>query len=174
MALAEKILNKKFGSSLIDHFTYVFVGDGCMMEGISHEVLSFSGHLKLNKLIVFYDDNDISIDGPTSLTFTDNSKLRLEAYGWNYIKINGHDHNQIRNAIKKARKSTKPTMIACKTKIGYGSPNKQGSHESHGAALGDEEIKLTREKLNWPYKPFEIPKDVLNYWRKAGKKSQKK
>ncbi len=172
MALAEKILNKKFGSSLIDHFTYVFVGDGCMMEGISHEVLSFSGHLKLNKLIVFYDDNDISIDGPTSLTFTDNSKLRLEAYGWNYIKINGHDHNQIRNAIKKARKSTKPTMIACKTKIGYGSPNKQGSHESHGAALGDEEIKLTREKLNWPYKPFEIPKDVLNYWRKAGKKSQ--
>jgi len=108
------------------------------------------------------------------LTFTDNSKLRLEAYGWNYIKINGHDHNQIRNAIKKARKSTKPTMIACKTKIGYGSPNKQGSHESHGAALGDEEIKLTREKLNWPYKPFEIPKDVLNYWRKAGKKSQKK
>ncbi|NSW73834.1 transketolase [bacterium] len=174
MALAEKILNKKFGSSLIDHFTYVFAGDGCMMEGISHEVLSFSGHLKLNKLIVFYDDNDISIDGPTSLTFTDNSKLRMEAYGWNYIKINGHDHNQIRNAIKKAKISKKPTMIACKTKIGYGSPNKQGSHESHGAALGDEEIKLTREKLNWPYKPFEIPKDILNHWRMAGKKSQKK
>ena len=174
MALAEKILNKKFGSSLIDHFTYVFAGDGCMMEGISHEVLSFSGHLKLNKLIVFYDDNDISIDGPTSLTFTDNSKLRVEAYGWNYIKINGHDHNQIRSAIKKAKKSTKPTMIACKTTIGYGSPNKQGSHESHGAALGDEEIKLTRKKLNWPYKPFEIPEDVLNYWRMAGKKSQKK
>ena len=174
MALAEKILNKKFGSSLIDHFTYVFAGDGCMMEGISHEVLSFSGHLKLNKLIVFYDDNDISIDGPTSLTFTDNSKLRVEAYGWNYIKINGHDHNQIRNAIKKAKKSIKPTMIACKTKIGYGSPNKQGSHESHGAALGDEEIKLTRKKLNWPYKPFEIPEDILNYWRMAGKKSQKK
>ena len=174
MALAEKILNKKFGSSLIDHFTYVFAGDGCMMEGISHEVLSFSGHLKLNKLIVFYDDNDISIDGPTSLTFTDNSKLRVEAYGWNYIKINGHDHNQIRSAIKKAKKSTKPTMIACKTTIGYGSPNKQGSHESHGAALGDEEIKLTREKLNWPYKPFEIPRDILNYWRMAGKKSQKK
>ncbi len=174
MALAEKILNKKFGSSLIDHFTYVFAGDGCMMEGISHEVLSFSGHLKLNKLIVFYDDNDISIDGPTSLTFTDNSKLRVEAYGWNYIKINGHDHNQIRSAIKKAKKSTKPTMIACKTTIGYGSPNKQGSHESHGAALGDEEIKLTRKKLNWPYKPFEIPEDILNYWRMAGKKSQKK
>ena len=174
MALAEKILNKKFGSSLIDHFTYVFAGDGCMMEGISHEVLSFSGHLKLNKLIVFYDDNDISIDGPTSLTFTDNSKLRMEAYGWNYIKINGHDHNQIRNAIKKAKISKKPTMIACKTKIGYGSPNKQGSHESHGAALGDEEIKLTREKLNWPYKPFEIPKDILNHWRMSGKKSQKK
>ena len=174
MALAEKILNKKFGSSLIDHFTYVFAGDGCMMEGISHEVLSFSGHLKLNKLIVFYDDNDISIDGPTSLTFTDNSKLRVEAYGWNYIKINGHDHNQIRSAIKKAKKSKKPTMIACKTTIGYGSPNKQGSHESHGAALGDEEIKLTRKKLNWPYKPFEIPEDILNYWRMAGKKSQKK
>ena len=174
MALAEKILNKKFGSSLIDHFTYVFAGDGCMMEGISHEVLSFSGHLKLNYLIVFYDDNDISIDGPTSLTFTDNSKLRVEAYGWNYIKINGHDHNQIRSAIKKAKKSKKPTMIACKTTIGYGSPNKQGSHESHGAALGDEEIKLTRKKLNWPYKPFEIPEDILNYWRMAGKKSQKK
>ena len=174
MALAEKILNKKFGSSLIDHFTYVFAGDGCMMEGISHEVLSFSGHLKLNKLIVFYDDNDISIDGPTSLTFTDNSKLRVEAYGWNYIKINGHDHNQIRSAIKKAKKSKKPSMIACKTTIGYGSPNKQGSHESHGAALGDEEIKLTRKKLNWPYKPFEIPGDILNYWRMAGKKSQKK
>ena len=98
----------------------------------------------------------------------------MEAYGWNYIKINGHDHNQIRSAIKKAKKSKKPTMIACKTTIGYGSPNKQGSHESHGAALGDEEIKLTRKKLNWPYKPFEIPEDILNYWRMAGKKSQKK
>ena len=148
MALGEKILSNKFGSAMINHYTYVFAGDGCLMEGISHEALSLAGHLNLNKMIVFYDDNDISIDGPTSLSFTDDTEKRIISYGWEYIKISGHNHNQIRKAIKKAQKSNKPTMIACKTSIGYGSPNKAGSHESHGAALGESEIALTRKKLN--------------------------
>jgi|TARA_B100000131_G_scaffold248472_1_gene241609 transketolase len=174
MALGEKILSNKFGSAMINHYTYVFAGDGCLMEGISHEALSLAGHLNLNKMIVFYDDNDISIDGPTSLSFTDDTEKRIISYGWEYIKISGHNHNQIRKAIKKAQKSNKPTMIACKTTIGYGSPNKAGSHESHGAALGESEIALTRKKLNWPYKPFEIPDDVLNFWRKSGRRSEAK
>ena len=173
MALAERKLNLKFGNSLVNHFTYAFAGDGCLMEGLSHEVLSLAGHLNLNKLIIFYDDNGISIDGSTKLSFTDDTEKRLNSYGWNYIKIDGHSHNSIRSSIKKAQKSKKPTMIACKTNIGFGSPNKVNSHESHGAPLGKDEIELTRKNLNWDNKPFVIPKDILDYWRKAGKKSLK-
>jgi transketolase len=174
MALAERIQNSRFGNSLVNHYTYAFAGDGCLMEGLSHEVLSFAGHMQLNKLIVFFDDNQISIDGPTSLASSDDTRKRIESYGWNFININGHNHVQIRKAIVKARKSSKPTMIACKTKIGFGSPNKEGSEKSHGAALGDKEIEQTRKNLNWTYKPFVIPKDVLAYWRKSGKRSIKK
>ena len=174
MALAEKILSQRFTSTLVNHLTYVFAGDGCLMEGISHEVLSFAGHHKLNKLIVFYDDNKISIDGPTDLSFTDDTSKRIKSYNWNYIKINGHDYHEIRDAIRKAKKSKKPTMIGCRTTIGFGSPNKQGSHESHGAALGKDEINLTRENLNWNYKPFFIPKDIKDFWNKAGLKSLNK
>ena len=141
MALAERIQNSRFGNSLVNHYTYAFAGDGCLMEGLSHEVLSFAGHMQLNKLIVFFDDNQISIDGPTSLASSDDTRKRIESYGWNFININGHNHVQIRKAIVKARKSSKPTMIACKTKIGFGSPNKEGSEKSHGAALGDKEIE---------------------------------
>jgi len=173
MALAERIQNSRFGDKLVDHFTYAFVGDGCLMEGLSHEVLSLAGHLKLNKLIVFFDDNNISIDGPTSLSTSDDTKMRILSYNWNYIKIDGHNHSEIRRSIDRAKKSKKPTMIACSTKIGFGSPNKEGSEKSHGAALGAKEVANTRANLNWNYKPFDIPKSILNIWRKAGVRSQK-
>jgi transketolase len=173
MALAERIQNSRFGDDLVDHFTYAFVGDGCLMEGLSHEVLSLAGHLKLNKLIVFFDDNNISIDGPTSLSTSDDTKMRILSYNWNYIKIDGHNHSEIRRSIDRAKKSKKPTMIACSTKIGFGSPNKEGSEKSHGAALGAKEVANTRANLNWNYKPFDIPKSILNIWRKAGVRSQK-
>ena len=173
MALAERIQNSRFGDDLVDHFTYAFVGDGCLMEGLSHEVLSLAGHLKLNKLIVFFDDNNISIDGPTSLSTSDDTKMRILSYNWNYIKIDGHNHSEIRRSIDRAKKSKKPTMIACSTKIGYDSPNKEGSEKSHGAALGAKEVANTRANLNWNYKPFDIPKSILNIWRKAGVRSQK-
>ena len=173
MALAERIQNSRFGDKLVDHFTYAFVGDGCLMEGLSHEVLSLAGHLKLNKLIVFFDDNNISIDGPTSLSTSDDTKMRILSYNWNYIKIDGHNHSEIRRSIDRAKKSKKPTMIACSTKIGFGSPNKEGSEKSHGAALGPKEVASTRANLNWNYKPFDIPKSILNIWRKAGVRSQK-
>jgi len=173
MALAERIQNSRFGDDLVDHFTYAFVGDGCLMEGLSHEVLSLAGHLKLNKLIVFFDDNNISIDGPTSLSTSDDTKMRILSYNWNYIKIDGHNHSEIRRSIDRAKKSKKPTMIACSTKIGFGSPNKEGSEKSHGAALGAKEVANTRANLNWNYKPFDIPKSILNIWRKAGLRSQK-
>ena len=173
MALAERIQNSKYGEELVNHFTYAFVGDGCLMEGLSHEVLSFAGHLKLNKLIVFFDDNKISIDGPTNLSTSDNVENRIKSYNWNYIKIDGHSHSSIRKSIERAKKSKKPTMIACSTKIGYGSPNKEGSEKSHGAALGNEEVSLTRKNLKWNYKPFYIPTDILKKWRKAGTRSKK-
>jgi transketolase len=173
MALAERIQNSEFGDELVDHYTYAFVGDGCLMEGLSHEVLSLAGHLKLSKLIVFFDDNKISIDGPTNLSTSDDIKSRMNSYNWNYIKIDGHNHSKIRTAIEKAQKSKKPTMIACATKIGYGSPNKEGSEKSHGAALGKDEVAKTRKNLKWNYKPFEIPKPVLKVWRRAGLRSKK-
>jgi len=140
------------------------------MEGISHEAMSLAGHLKLKNLIVFFDNNKISIDGPTSLSVSDNYKKRFESYGWNFIEVNGHNHKQISNAIKKASKSNKPNIISCKTIIGFGSPNKSGKSSSHGSPLGDEEIKLVRKKLKWDSAPFEIPKNILESWRDIGVK----
>jgi transketolase len=170
LAIGEEIYRKKFSSSVVDHKTYAIVSDGDLMEGISHEAMSLAGHLKLKNLIVFFDNNKISIDGPTSLSVSDNYKKRFESYGWNFLDVNGHDHKQISNAIKKAVKSKKPNIISCKTVIGFGSPNKSGKASSHGSPLGDEEISLVRKKLKWPHAPFEIPKDILKTWRKIGER----
>ena len=173
LALAEEIYKAKFGSKIINHKTYVFASDGDMMEGISHEALSLAGHLKLRNLIVFFDNNNISIDGSTSLSVSDDYKKRFSSYGWEFIEINGHNEKQIFNAIKKANKSKKPVLISCKTKIGYGSPNKQGTASSHGSPLGEDEIKLVRKKLGWKDQPFVIPEKILNEWREIGKKGNK-
>ncbi len=172
-AIAEEILKKKLGKKIINHKTYALVGDGCLMEGISHEALSLAGHLKLKNLVMLFDNNAISIDGPTSLAVSDNYKKRFESYGWDYIFINGHNEKEIFKALKKVQKAKKPTVISCKTKIGYGSPNKSGKASSHGSPLGVDEIKLVRKQLNWKYKPFEIPNNILNEWKKIGNKGTK-
>ncbi len=170
MAIGEEIFRKKFGSNLINNKTYVIASDGDLMEGISHEAMSLAGHLKLKNLIVFFDNNKISIDGSTSLSVSDNYKKRFESYGWNFHEISGHNEKQISNTITKASKASKPTIISCKTVIGYGSPNKSGKSSSHGSPLGEEEIALVRKKLKWSSEPFEIPKNILNAWRDIGKK----
>ena len=172
-AIAEEILKKKLGKKIINHKTYALAGDGCLMEGISHEALSLAGHLKLKNLVMLFDNNAISIDGPTSLAVSDNYKKRFESYGWDYIFINGHNEKEIFKALKKVQKAKKPTVISCKTKIGYGSPNKSGKASSHGSPLGVDEIKLVRKQLNWKYKPFEIPNNILNEWKKIGNKGTK-
>ena len=170
MTIAEEVMKKRFGSNLINHRTYVIASDGDFMEGGSHEAMSLAGHLKLKNLVVFFDNNKISIDGSTALAVSDNYKKRFESYGWNFQEVNGHNEKQISKAIKKTLKSKKPSLISCKTIIGYGSPNKSGKASSHGAALGDKEVALVRKKLKWKYKPFEIPKEILSEWRKIGKR----
>ena len=171
-AIAEEILKNKLGKDLINHKTYVLAGDGCLMEGISHEAMSLAGHLKLKNLVMLFDNNSISIDGPTNLAVSDNFKKRFEGYGWDYISINGHNEKEIFKALKKVQKAKKPTVISCKTKIGYGSPNKSGKASSHGSPLGVDEIKLVRKALNWKTKPFDIPNNILNEWRKIGQRGE--
>lgn len=177
MAIAEKTLAAQFnqeGHDIVDHFTYCFLGDGCLMEGISHEVCSLAGTLGLGKLISFWDDNGISIDGEVEGWFTDNTPARFEAYGWHVISVDGHDSEAIANAIKEAKSITdKPSMICCKTVIGFGSPNKSGTHDCHGAPLGAEEIAATRKFLNWSHAPFEMPEEVYAQWSQKEKGASK-
>ena len=170
-ALAEKILQSKFGKNFINHYTYVFAGDGCLMEGLSHESCSLAGHLNLSKLIVLFDENSISIDGPTNLSVSDNTIKRFESYGWKTLSINGHDHKEISKALTIAKNHNCPTLIACKTKIGFGSPNKESTSSSHGSPLGEDEVRLTRKNLKWQHKPFEIPNDLLDGWRNFYKRN---
>ncbi|MDB9752299.1 transketolase [Pelagibacteraceae bacterium] len=172
MAIAEEIFKKKFGSNIINNKTYVIASDGDLMEGISHETMSLAGHLKLKNLIVFFDNNKISIDGSTSLSVSDNYKKRFESYGWCFLEVNGHNEKQISKAISKASKSKKPTIISCKTVIGFGSPNKSGKASAHGSPLGDDEIALVRKKLKWNTEPFKIPQEILNEWKKIGDKGE--
>ena len=172
-AIAEEILKKKLGREIINHKTYVLVGDGCLMEGISHEAMSLAGHLKLRNLVMLFDNNSISIDGPTNLTVSDNFKKRFESYGWDYILIDGHNEKEIFKALKKVQSAKRPTVISCKTKIGFGSPNKSGKASSHGSPLGADEVALVRKVLDWKHIPFEIPKNILSEWKKIGNKGIK-
>ncbi|MGX7743942.1 transketolase [Rhodopseudomonas parapalustris] len=167
-ALAERLLQAEFGD-IVDHYTYVLCSDGDLMEGVSHEAIALAGHLKLSKLIFLYDDNGISIDGPLSLTDNVDQVARFQAHGWNSFRIDGHDHQAIADAIRKAQASDRPTMIACKTTIGFGAPHKAGTSKAHGEPLGAEELAGAKKALGWDYGPFEIPDDVLGAWRNAGK-----
>jgi transketolase len=168
MALAERVMNAQFGDDLVDHYTYVIAGDGCMMEGISQEAIALAGHLKLNKLIVFWDNNSISIDGPVSLSDSTDQVARVKASGWNAFHIDGHDPDAIAAAIEAAHKSDRPTLIAAKTTIGFGAPTKAGTKAVHGSPLGKEEIAGARKALNWDSPPFVVPDDILSAWREAG------
>lgn len=171
MALAERILNNRLGDGLVNHHTYCIVGDGCLMEGISHEAISLAGHLRLGRLIVLFDDNSISIDGATDLSVSDDQVARFKASGWNTAQVDGHNPQQISDAIAKAKADDgKPWFIACKTIIGYGAPNKQGTAATHGAPLGKDEIAAARQYLGWSHGPFEIPSDVLEAWRSVGRR----
>lgn len=168
-ALAERLLAAEFGDDIVDHYTYVLCSDGDLMEGVSHEALALAGHLKLSKLIFLYDDNGITIDGPISLTDNVDQVARFKAHGWNAVQIDGHDQKAIADAIKQAQSSDRPSMIACKTTIGFGAPHKAGTSKAHGEPLGAEELAATKKALGWNYGPFEVPDDVLQAWRNVGK-----
>jgi len=172
-ALAERIMNASFGDDLVDHWTYVLAGDGCLMEGISQEAIAMAGHLKLGKLVVFWDDNHISIDGPVSLSDSTDQRARFEASGWHTIACDGHDPEAIAQAIEAARADDRPSLIACRTTIGFGAPTKAGTNKVHGSPLGKEEIEGTRKALGWTSPPFEVPSDILDAWRLAGLRSTK-
>ena len=172
MAIAERILAARFGAELVDHHTWVIAGDGDLMEGISHEAASLAGHLGLGRLIVFYDDNHISIDGDTDLSLSDDAAARFASYGWDTDAVNGHDPEAIAAAIERARAGDRPSLIACRTTIGFGAPNKAGTAASHGAALGEDEVAATRLALGWPHPAFEVPNSILNDWRAAGAAGQ--
>ncbi|MGI4850365.1 MAG: transketolase [Janthinobacterium lividum] len=173
MALAEQRLRTEFGQDLINHRTYAIAGDGCLMEGISHEVMSLAGHLKLANLTVLFDDNQISIDGPTNLAVSDDQLMRFESYGWHTCRIDGHNYQEIEQALQAAQDHTdRPSFIACRTRIGQGSPNRGGTSAIHGSALGADEIKATRDFLKWPHAPFDIPESILNQWRQVGQQHQ--
>lgn len=171
-ALAERHMNARYGDDIVDHYTYVIAGDGCLMEGISQEAISLAGHLKLNKLIVMWDDNNITIDGSVDISDSTDQKKRFEACGWSVIQVDGHNARKVANALRKAQKSDKPTLIACKTIIGKGAPTKGGTSKVHGAPLGDEEIAATRKALGWNHGPFEIPDDVYKMWKRPGRKGR--
>ena len=172
IALAERLMNARFGNDFVDHYTYVIAGDGCLMEGLSHEAISLAGHLRLNRLIVLFDDNEISIDGATSLSCSDDQVARFKASGWSACRIDGHDPEAIAAAIERARNNDRPSLIACRTIIGFGAPNRQGSEKAHGAPLGGDEVAKTRAALNWPHEPFHIPQSIVAEWRKAGARGQ--
>ncbi len=172
MALAERLMNARYGDETVDHHTYVIAGDGCLMEGVSHEAISLAGHLRLSKLIVLFDDNAISIDGGTELSVGDDQQARFKASGWNVASVDGHDPDAVSAAIEAAKSSGKPSLIACKTVIGRGAPNKQGTASTHGAPLGDDEIAAARDAMDWPHEPFEIPEDVLAAWRALGRRGR--
>jgi transketolase len=172
MAIAEAAMAQRYGADLVGHHTFVICGDGCLMEGVSHEAIDLAGHLGLSKLIVMWDNNSITIDGATSLATSENQRARFEAAGWHTIGIDGHDQDAVEAALNEAKKQTRPTMIACRTTIGFGAPHKQGTQKAHGAALGVEEVAATRANLGWSYPPFEIPADCLAAWRAAGARSR--
>ena len=171
MAIAERVIAAKYGEDVCNHYTYVINGDGCLMEGISEEAVSLAGHLKLNKLIVLWDNNNITIDGTVDKASSVDQIKRFEAVGWNTIEIDGHNYGEIEKALRKAQKSKKPTLIACKTKIGFGAPNKCGTSKCHGSPLGAEEIAAMRKFLDWNYEPFVVPADILKDWRDAASRN---
>ena len=162
------IKNALFGDELVNHYTYVIAGDGCLMEGISHEAASMAGHMKLGRMIVLFDDNGISIDGPTSITVSEDTTKRFEAYGWQVLECDGHDAEAVTQAITDAKADDRPSLIRCKTVIGYGAPTKKGTSGIHGAPLGAEEIAGTREQLGWSHEPFEIPSEIRASWHAVG------
>ena len=170
MAIAERLSAARFGADLVEHNTYVIAGDGCLMEGVSHEAIDLAGHLKLSRLTVLWDDNSISIDGPTSLATSTDQMARFAASGWHTVRVDGHDPEAVNKALEAAKADPRPSLIACRTVIGYGSPGKQGKESCHGAPLGDGEIAAARETLVWPHAPFEVPAEVLNAWRAAGQR----
>ena len=172
LALSERLTNARFGDDLVDHHTYVIAGDGCLMEGVSHEAISFAGHFGLDKLIVLFDDNAISIDGGTALSVSDDQLARFLASGWDVSAVDGHDAAAISEAIDAAKQSDKPSMIACKTIIGCGAPNKEGTSATHGAPIGEEELSAARKNLGWTAAPFDVPADVLSAWRAAGTRGE--